>query len=368
MATRRVPVTLISGYAGAGKSTVVEQLRKKLRSRRAAFLQDPGDGDLYEEIERAVDMEGADLLVIECACHMEPFFVAEDLEVGTDDTPPPAGIRIDTAVTVIDASSFLRDCVNASDIGDVVEDCDLEDERTVAEILVEQVEFADVIIINKFDLVNGETLARTEALLERLNPRARRLVAIQGEVSPQELVGTGLFDMTETDEGAGWLAQLSGDFDGVGAIDGVTSFTYTERRPLHPIRFNELLADFDMPGLVRAKGSLWVASRHSEIGVWSLAGRASTLSYGGAWFAATPAREWPQSEQERADIMTEWVAPFGDRRQEIAFIGIDMDEGEIRDRLNECLLTAHEMKDGPDGWYLIPDPLPDWHVGPEVEY
>ena len=114
------------------------------------------------------------------------------------------------------------------------------------------------------------------------------------------------------------------------------------------------------PGLVRAKGSIWIASRHNEIGLWTLAGRASLITSAGAWFAATPTGEWPESEVERIEIMQDWAPPFGDRRQEIAFIGIDLPEEEIRQHLDHCLLTHAEMRDGPDSWRSFEDPLPEW--------
>lgn len=367
MAARTVPVTIISGYSGAGKSALVEHLSRALRSRRPVFIQADNEPDLLTELRTAVDMNGADLVVIETVCHAEPFLYAESLTQGLDSEPPPRGVRVDTLVTVVDASRFLQDVLAGDDLIDVVEDCDPEDDRTVSEILIEQIEYADVIVLNKTDLVDANGVSRVQALLERLNPRAKLLRATKGQVSAVEITGTGLFDLDDTDEGAGWLAELNGEFEGIEGIGEVSSFTYNEHRPFHPIRFNELLSDFDVRGLVRAKGSVWVATRHHEIGVWSLAGRASLLSYGGAWFAATPARQWPQDERERAEIMNDWTPPFGDRRQEIAFIGIEMNENEIRDRLNECLLTADEMKDGPDGWYLMPDPLPDWHVEDDVE-
>ncbi|MEK7357398.1 MAG: GTP-binding protein, partial [Bdellovibrionota bacterium] len=244
---------------------------------------------------------------------------------------------------------------------------DEEDDRMLSELLLEQIEFADVLVLNKTDLVSTEDADSQEALLVRLNPRARVFRCERGRVPSRDLIETGHFELDDTDDGVGWLAELSGDFPSHEGGFGVSSFTVIEHRPFHPIRFNELLNSFDVAGLIRAKGSVWVASRHHEIGIWSLAGKASLLTYGGAWFAATPAREWPPDERERAEIMKGWVPPFGDRRQEIAFIGLRMNEAEIRERLRECLLTPEEMKAGPEGWFTIPDPLPDWHTDTDPE-
>ena len=341
---------------------LVENLKRALEIRRPSFIYNDGYSDLIEKVENAIDMEGADLIVVENMCLLEPYSVADLLAGGDDRRPPPKNIRLDTMVTVVDASTLVSDLLGSKDVIEVVPDADPEDDRTVAEVMIEQIEFADVLVLNKMDVVNRLELRRAEALLERLNPRAKILPAIFGRVPSQEIIETRLFDFENTDEGAGWLAELDGLFSDSVDSEGVSSFTYIERRPFHPFRFNELLGDFHVKGLVRAKGSIWVASRHNEIGIWSYAGGASLLNYGGAWFAATPARDWPTDERERAEIMSEWVPPFGDRRQEIAFIGIDMDEQEIRERLDECLLTSREMRDGPDAWFSMPDPLPDWHV------
>jgi G3E family GTPase len=362
MAGKNVPVTIVSGFAGAGKTSFIEHLKRTMRARRPLFLFDDGERDLFGDIEKGVNLEGADSIIIECAPNLEPFFVAEHLTDGDDLQPPPRGIRVDTLVTIVDASNFVSQVNESADLSEFELAFDHEDDRAVSEILIEQVEFADVIVLNKTDMVAPRDLALLDAVLHRLNPRAKVVKAVRGVVDPTEVVGTGLFHFEETDDGAGWLAELQGDFDSMGKTGRVSSFTYIDRRPFHPLRFNELLSDFHVEGLVRAKGSVWVATRHHEIGVWSLAGKASILSYGGAWFAATPARDWPADERERAEIMKEWVPPFGDRRQEIAFIGIDLDAQSIRQRLEEALLTYQEMRDGPDSWYSIPDPLPDWHV------
>ena len=357
-----MPVTLVSGFAGSGKTTLINQLKASLRSRRLAVLVDDGEKDLFAEIEQALNIEGADLIVIECASNLEPYFVAEHLLSGDEQTPPPAGLKIDTAVTVVDAMSFMSLVLSSAKLTAAGLAFDSEDERAVPELLLEQIEFSDVILINKIEQVEEKALQVLEALLERLNPHARLIRVPKAQLRSRDVVETGIFDFDETDDGAGWLAELRGEFDGQESRHGVTSFTFDERTPFHPERFAELLQDFRIEGLVRVKGSVWVASRHNEIGVWSLAGGSSVLTYGGAWFAATPARQWPPDERERQEIMEEWVPPFGDRRQEIAFLGIQLDEHEIRRRLRRCLLTPDEMKNGPDSWHLLPDPLPDWHL------
>ena len=222
MATRSVPVTLVSGFLGAGKTAFIESLKRSLQVRRPAFLHFDGQSDLIEMVENAVEMDGADVIVIEAVCHLEPFFVADLLAGGDESQPPPKGIRVDTLVTVVDASRFISDALGARDIVESVNDCDPDDDRTVTEILVEQVEFADVVVLNKMDLVSRAELRRVEALLARLNPRARVLPAVLGRVPAEEVIGTGLFDFDETDDGAGWLAELDGLFEETEASEGVS--------------------------------------------------------------------------------------------------------------------------------------------------
>ncbi|MES2856985.1 MAG: GTP-binding protein [Bdellovibrionota bacterium] len=364
---KKTPLTIISGFKGAGKTTVIDALKASTINRRIFTLEDDGEKDIFNDIETVNTMQNPDAIVIECMSNLEPFFVAEHLTFGDDETAAPEGVRIDTMVSVVNAVTFLDDIRNSEELADHDLAFDDEDDRMVSELIMEQIEFSDVILLSKVDLVSP---ARTDLLLHvlrRLNPRARVYPCERGVIRPEEIIGTGLFDLETTDDGAGWLAELAGEFISRTDTHGVTSFTFRERRPFHPIRFNELLSDFAVDGLLRAKGYVWVATRHHEIGLWSLAGRASLLTYGGAWFAATPAREWPKDEVERMQIMQDWVAPFGDRRQEIAFIGVNINETEIRERLQECLLTSEEMIDGPDSWFALPDPLPDWHIESDSE-
>ena len=364
---RNVPITIISGFKGAGKTTLLEHLKKTAKSQRLAFISDDGEGDIFSDIESAVGRDACDAIVLECAGNLEPFFIAEHLVQGDLETPAPTGVRVDTLVTVVDASTWLDEINESADLVDREMAFAEDDDRMVSELLLEQIEFADVLVLNKVDCVSTEDADAQEALLVRLNPRARVFRCERGRVPAADLLKTGSFDIDGTDDGAGWLAELSGEFVSNDGGFGVSSFTYLERRPFHPVRFNELLNDFAVNGLVRAKGYVWVASRHLEMGVWSLAGRASFLTYGGPWFAAMPAREWPTDERERAEIMQLWEPPFGDRRQEMAFIGLNMNEFEIRERLRRCLMTPAEMVGGPEPWLSLPDPLPDWHANTDPE-
>jgi G3E family GTPase len=387
---KRLPITLISGMSGTGKSSLIECVRAGLNGSRLGIIRDDGERDILADIQDLAESRACDYLLIENTPDGEPFPTCELLVEGDDyGLAPEEFCRVDCAVTIIDASTFLEDVTGRDllmDRGlDRSLDMDVPDPRSVSEVLIEQVEFADLIVINKIDLIpNPDGRARIIALLQRLNPRAGLIETVFGRVSIRDVLDTGTFDLDSTDQdGAGWLAQLEGLYDELAPEFGVTSFTYESRRPFHPIRFNHLIENFDLGrrrqdlrgpngpngpnGIVRGKGSIWVGTRHHEIGVWSLAGETSLLTYGGAWMASTPVREWPKDEAERAEIMREWQPPFGDRRQEIAFIGLEMDEAAIRAGLNACLMTDDEMRDGPDSWRSIPDPLPDWHFDTDEE-
>lgn len=363
----QIPVTVVSGLAGSGKTRLIESLRLQYREGAIEVLYDMGENDILAEVERVCSGPALDAIVIETAPGVDPYAVADVLTNGDGFHAPSRRFRVDTMVTVLNASTFIRDCMETATLAESGGTLDPGDESAISEVLMGQVEFADVLVLNKIDLVDDIELSRVEALVERLNPKAKKVRAQFGRIRPRDVVRTGVFDFEETDEGAGWLAELNGEFDEWGIVNGVSSFTFVERRPFHPLRLSELLNEFEAHGLIRAEGTIWVASRHHEIGIWSLFGAVSVLSYGGAWYAATPSRDWPVEEQERAGIMEEWIPPYGDRRQEIAFIGLDMDEEEIRERLKECLLTSAEMREGPEAWFSYPDPLPEWREDSQGE-
>jgi G3E family GTPase len=358
---RKISITLVSGFHESGKSTLIEHLKKARSPETTLFLHDDGEIDLFAAIEIARQNGKLQSIVIECASNLEPFFVAEHLKFGDAENPAPRGVAVDTIVTAVDASRFLNNLFGSDSLADRGLAFDEADDRKVAELLIEQVEFCDVVLLNKTDLVSENEIRTLETLITRLNSRAKVLRSVRCKVDPNRVIATGLFSFSATDEGAGWLAQLAGELEHEATENGVSSFTYIENRPFHPQRFNQLMGDFKSKGVVRARGSVWIASRHNEIGVWSLAGQSSLLTHGGLWYAATPTRDWPRDEADRLEIMQDWVPPFGDRRQEIAFIGVGMNQAEISARLTACLLNSNEMIDGPGSWQVLEDPLPDWH-------
>jgi G3E family GTPase len=376
---KRIPVTIVSGFCSSGKSSLIAHLQAGLTGSAVTVIQDDGERDLLNDLHDLAKDRSCEFAIIEGSAAAMPFETAEFLVNGDEyGLPPSEFCRVDCLVTVVDASTFLADVNDKSSIltrGLSIED---GDDRSVSEVILEQIEFADVLVLNKIDLVEIEQCQLLTALLERLNPRAFLFSTARGRVQVRDVIDTGYFDFEDTEYGAGWLAELEGVFAENVEIDqdwcGVSSFTFDERRPFHPTRFQNLLDDLqsgELPsllGLVRAKGAVWIASRHHEIGIWSVAGNASALYFGGIWFASTPVSEWPKDESDRDEIMSEWELPFGDRRQHIAFIGVEMNETYLRERLNDCLLRDDEMVDGPLSWDALEDPLPSWYRSDDEEF
>jgi G3E family GTPase len=228
-------------------------------------------------------------------------------------------------------------------------------------LLTEQVEFANVIILNKSDLVDDEALSAIEAFVEQLNPHALIIRSSFGRVESSQIMGTGRFDFEIAKRSKGWQLTLRGD--GASEVEeyGVNSFVYRSRRPFHPRRFFDRLSQ-DWRGVLRSKGFFWLASRLDKIGIWSQAGRVARLDFGGFWWAAVPKSHWPEVESIRAEIENRWNEEVGDCRQELVFIGIGMDEIELYESLQECLLTDEEMSLGIEAWLEFDDPFPEWNV------
>jgi len=393
----RLPVTVLSGFLGAGKTTVLNHLLANRDGRRIAVIVNDmsevnvdaslvrgGASALTRVEERLVELtngcicctlredllvevgrlarEGAfDQLVIESTGISEPLNVAETFTFADEQGRSLGDVaRLDTMATVVDAAAFRRDLGSHDAIAERGESLGEGDERTVADLLVEQVEFADQLVVNKTDLVGPDELAELEALLRRLNPRARLVRAERGRVAPERLLDTGAFDFERAAEAPGWLAVLRGEETSEADEHGFTSFVYRHEAPFHPERLHACLAEgFD--GLVRAKGFFWLASRPEVAAEWSVAGGVAQAGPAGAWWAAVPREAWP-AEPEAAAAVAAQVARgrWGDRRQELVFIGVALDERAAVERLDACLLTDAELSRGPEAWRRLPDPWPEW--------
>jgi G3E family GTPase len=269
--------------------------------------------------------------------------------------------RLDTMVTVVDAFNFLKDWEDADGLSERGLAAAEEDERTVVDLLVEQVEFADVLVLNKTDLVSPEQLGRLQGVLRKLNPEARLVLAERGRVPLAEVLDTRRFDFERARRAPGWLKELRGEHTPETEEYGIRSFVFRSRVPFHPQRFWDFLHG-SWKGVLRSKGFFWLATRMDITGVWAQAGGACSFEPAGVWWAALPRAEWPEDPEVRAEIEQELVAPHGDRRQELVFITQDANHEELCQQLEQCLLTSRELQGGPEGWGRLEDPFPAWQL------
>lgn len=270
--------------------------------------------------------------------------------------------RLDTTVTVVDAAGLLA----RIEAVETLESRGLAayegDDRSIADLLVDQIEFADVLVVNKTDLLAPEDLTVVEALLTRLNPAARQVRAMHGRVPPAMILNTDWFDLERAETTPGWVAELNGEHVPETEEYGISSIMFRDHRPFHPQRLWELLADgLDTFGVVRSKGFLWLASRPDVMALWSQAGASGRCDPAGVPIAVSG--EWPEDPVERADLESRWHPVFGDRQQELVLIGVNLDSEGLRAALTACLLTDSEVAAGESWWRALPDPFPEWDLG-----
>ena len=395
--THKLPVTVLSGFLGAGKTTVLSHILNNREGKKVAVivndmseinidaaivqkeislsrseekLVEMSNGcicctlreDLLEEVTKLAKEKRFDYLVIESTGISEPLPVAETFTFADENGTSLSDVAsLDTMVTVVDAINFLKDYEEAKDLKETGESLGEDDQRSVADLLVEQVEFADVILISKTDIAKATEVDRLTAILKTLNTRAEILPIYQGQVGVKQVLDTGKFSLEEAQKAPGWLKEMRGEHVPETEEYGIGSFVYEARRPFNPEKFYQFLHSTEQFGkLIRSKGYFWLATRPRFAGQWNQAGGIAHYGFGGMFWMAVPRDNWPKDPDSLSAIDQLWVEPFGDMRQELVFIGQNLDKDSMTSALNNCLLSEEEVLKGKDHWINLPDPFPEW--------
>ena len=394
---KRLPVTVLSGFLGAGKTTVLSHILNNREGIRVAVIVNDmseinidsaivqNDVSLNRSEEKLVEMSNGcicctlredllievnklanegrfDYLVIESTGISEPLPVAETFTFSDEEGVSLSDVaKLDTMVTIVDAVNFLKDYESEQALQDTGESLGEEDERGVADLLVDQVEFTDIILISKTDLAEPADVDRLIAILKTLNTTADIIPIEHGNIDVGRVLNTGLFDFERAQLAPGWLKEMRGEHVPETEEYGISSFTYTARRPFKPKNFFDFLHNKQRNGkLLRSKGYFWLATRPEFAGTWSQAGGIGRYGFAGMFWKAVPQEDWPTDDDYLASINSTWVEPFGDMRQELVFIGQNLNQSKMIADLNDCLLTEDELLKGKQYWATLDDPFPEW--------
>lgn len=394
---KKLPVTVLSGFLGAGKTTVLSHILNNRENKKVAVivndmseinidssivenevslnrskekLVEMSNGcicctlreDLLEEVSKLAKDGRFDYLIIESTGIAEPLPVAETFTFADQNGTSLSDIsRLDTMVTVVDAVNFLKDYEATKYLKDTGESLGDNDHRSVADLLIDQVEFADVILISKIDLVENSDVMRLTAILKTLNTQAQIIPIENGQVDIDAVLNTQRFDFERAQQAPGWLQTARGEHTPETEEYGISSFTFVARKPFYPEKFFEFLDNTHQYGkLIRSKGYFWLASHPHFAGELSQAGGILRQGISGMFWRAIPEEKWPIDEAQIAVIKEHWEEPFGDMRQELVFIGQGLDKESMLNALNECLLSDEDISKGLHYWVTLKNPSQNW--------
>ncbi|MCM3387016.1 GTP-binding protein [Ureibacillus chungkukjangi] len=390
---KKIPVTVLSGYLGSGKTTILNHILQNKEGLKVAVIVNDmseinidaelvknGGGlsrteeklvemsngcicctlreDLLIEVQQLVKVGDFDYIVIESTGIGEPIPVAQTFSYIDEDSGInlPELCKLDTMVTVVDANRFWHDFQSGESLLDRKEAVGELDEREVADLLIDQIEFCDVLILNKCDLVSEEELKKLENILRKLQPDAKLIRSINGNIKPSEILNTGRFDFEKVANSAGWLKELQlGHENHTPETEeyGISSFTYTRKMPFNAVRFNEWSEQMPL-SILRAKGLIWSASHQDVAILFSQAGPSVKIEPISYWVAALPEYQQKQILENNPEIQREWELEFGDRMTKLVIIGTNLEKQEIIQELDRCLLTQAEFD---NSWSDLEDPF-----------